>query len=297
MEQEKFTKIAVFGDGLSDMGQWGKLTNFKYPPASVGFYESRWTNGKTWVEYFADSLGLELTLKNNFAMGGATTGIYNINEPLKPLLGLDSTVALNGMLAQVQVYLASKPLIDDKTLCVLWAGGHDIGNYLEYGQPDLKQYPPASNYKAAIELLINTGVKHIFIGTMPDMGFTPMYFGTEKQQSASQLCTELNEGLMIITSEYSKKGINIYLFDGASVFAKVGQSLKDYGIEYTEAYLPYDIIDFTNPLAEPKKVIINKEKGLSPDQFMNWWAVSASANVHKIVSDEAVKFINLKNKK
>lgn len=294
MRQEKFTSIAVFGDGLSDMGQWGKLTNLKYPPASVGFYESRWTNGKTWVEYFADSLGLELTLKNNFAMGGATTGLYNINEPLKPLLGLDSTVALNGMLAQVQVYLASKPLIDDKTLCVLWAGGHDIGNYLEYGQPDLKQYPPASNYKAAIELLINSGVKHIFLGTMPDMGFTPMYFGTEKQQSASQLCKELNEGLKIIPSEYSKKGINIYLFDGASVFAKVGQNPKEYGIEFTDAYLPYDIIDFSNPLEEPTKSISNKEKGHNPDKFLNWWAVSASAKVHTIIANEAVEFIHSK---
>jgi phospholipase/lecithinase/hemolysin len=294
MDNKQFTSIAVFGDGLSDMGQWGKLTNFKYPPASVGFYESRWTNGKTWVEYFADSLGLELSLKNNFAMGGATTGLYNINEPLKPLLKLDSTVQLKGMLAQVQMYLTSNPKIDDKTLFVLWAGGHDISNYLEYGQPDLKQYPPASNYKAAIELLINSGAKHIFLGTMPDMGFTPMYFGTDKQQAASQLCTELNEGLKMIEAEYSKKGITIYLFDGASVFAKIGQNPKEYGIEYTEAYLPYDIIDFTNPLAEPTKKISNKEKELNPDVFMNWWAVSASAKVHKILSDEAINFIKSK---
>lgn len=294
MEQKQFTTIAVFGDGLSDMGQWGKLTNFKYPPASVGFYESRWTNGKTWVEYFTDSLGLELSLDNNFAMGGATTGLYNINEPLKPLLGLDSTIALNGMLAQVQKYLASKPKIDEQTLCVLWAGGHDIGNYLEYGQPDLKQYPPSENYRAAIDLLINAGVKNIFLGTMPDMGFTPMYFGTEKQQQASQLCNSLNEGLKNIEIEYSKKAINIYLFDGASVFAKVGQNPEEYGIEFTEAYLPYDIIDFSNPMTHPTKKIINKEKGLNPDLFMNWWAVSASAKVHTIIANEAVKFINSK---
>jgi phospholipase/lecithinase/hemolysin len=294
MKSGKFTSIAVFGDGLSDMGQWGKLTNFKYPPASVGFYESRWTNGKTWVEYFADSLGLKLSLENNFAMGGATTGLYNINEPLKPILGLDSTVTLKGMLAQVQSYLDSKPSIDDKTLCVLWAGGHDIGNYLEYGQPDLKQYPPAQNYKSAIELMINAGIKNIMIGTMPDMGFTPMYYGTEKQQNASQLCTDLNKGLNQLETDFSKNGVNIYLFDGASVFAKIGANPKSYGITYTEAYLPYDIIDFSNPLKEPTKEISNKTKGLNPDEFMNWWAVSASAKVHKIVAEEALKFINSK---
>jgi phospholipase/lecithinase/hemolysin len=294
MNQVKFTNIAVFGDGLSDMGQWGKLTNYKYPPASVGFFEGRWTNGKTWVEYLADSLGLKLSLENNFSMGGATTGLYNINEPFKPVLGLDSTVALKGMLAQVQSYLESKPSIDDKTLCVLWAGGHDIGNYLEYGEPNLKQYPPSQNYKEAIELLIKAGVKNIFLGTMPDMGFTPLYFGTEKQQSASQHCTDLNNGLKQIETEQSKNGVQIYLFDGAGLFAKFGTNPEGFGITYTEAYLPYDIIDFSNPLKSPIKEITNKTKGLNPDEFMNWWAVSASAKVHKIIAEEAVRFINSK---
>lgn len=294
MNQEKFTSIVVFGDGLSDMGQWGKLTNYKYPPASAGFFESRWTNGKTWVEYFADTLGLNLTLENNYAMGGATTGLYNINEPLKPLLGLDNSLALKGMLAQVQNHLQGKPSIDDKTLCVLWAGGHDIGNYLEYGQPDLKQNPPSQNYSVAVELLVKAGIKHIIIGTMPDMGYTPMYFGTEKQQNASQLCTDLNNGLKQLETDFSKNGVIIYLYDGASVFANIGTNTKSYGITYTEAYLPYDIIDFSNPLKEPAKEITNKTIGVNPDEFMNWWAVSASAKVHKIVAEEAIKFINSK---
>lgn len=106
MKQEKFKSIVVFGDGLNDMGKWGKLTNYKYPPAEVGFLESRWTNGKVWVELFADSLGLPISLENNYAMGGATTGLYNINEPLKPALKLDEKTQLLGMLAQVQTYLA-----------------------------------------------------------------------------------------------------------------------------------------------------------------------------------------------
>lgn len=294
MKQEKFAGIVVFGDGLNDMGQWGKLTNFKYPPASVGFYESRWTNGKVWVEHFAEGLGLPISLENNFAMGGATTGLYNINEPLKPLLGLDSTAQLKGMLAQVQTFLASNPKMDEKTLFVLWAGGHDIGNYLEYGQPDLAQYPPANNYKQAIELLVKVGAKNIFVGTMPDMGYSPGYFGTDKQAKASELCQNLNKGLQEIETSFKNSEVKFYLFDGAAVFTKVGMNPTEYGIKYTEAYLPYDIIDFTNPLAEPNKTITNKEKGLNPDEFMNWWAVSASAKVHKIIADEAVKFINSK---
>jgi phospholipase/lecithinase/hemolysin len=295
MEAKKFDNIVVFGDGLNDMGRWGKLTNYQYPPASHGFYESRWTNGKVWIEHFADSLGLALSLDNNYAMGGATTGLFNINEPLRSLLELDSTVQLSGMLAQVQTYLASNPKISEKSLLVLWAGGHDIGNYLEYGQPDLQQYPPEANYKQAIELLIKAGAKHIFIGTMPDMGYSPGYFGTDKQAKASGLCQNLNKGLDEIEKTYENTDVRIYKFDGAGVFTKIGMNPAEYGIKYTDAYLPMEIINFMKPLEKTNVAIPNKEKGLNPDEFMNWWAVSASAKVHKIIADEAVKFIHSKN--
>jgi phospholipase/lecithinase/hemolysin len=199
------------------------------------------------------------------------------------------------MLTQVQTYLTSNLKISEKSLFVLWAGGHDIGNYLEYGQPDLQQYPPAANYKQAIELLIKAGAKHIFIGTMPDMGYSPGYFSTDKQAKASELCQNLNKGLDEIEKTYKNTDVRIYKFDGAGVFTKTSMNPAEYGIKYTDAYLPMDIINFMKPLEKTNVTIPNKEKGLNPDEFMNWWAVSASAKVHKIIADEAVKFIHSKN--
>lgn len=291
MNKLQLANIVVFGDGLNDMGKWGKLTNFKYPPAEVGFYESRWTNGKVWVEHFAESLNLPISLENNYAMGGATTGLYNINEPLKQALQIDEKTPLLGMLAQVQTYLSINQEIDDKTLIVLWAGGHDIGNFLEYGQPDLAQFPPAGNYKQSVELLIKAGARNIFVGTMPDMGYSPGYFGTDKQAKASQLCQDLNKGLDDIEKTYQNTDVKFYKFDGAAVFTKVGMNPNEYGIKYIEAYLPMDIINFMKPLEKTNVSILNKDKGLNPDEFMNWWAISASAKVHKIIADEAVKFL------
>lgn len=290
--KSKFTSIVVFGDGLSDMGKWGEITNYKYPPANKGFYESRWTNGKVWIEHIAERLNLPLSLENNFAIGGATTGTYNINEPLRKALQLDEDIELNGMLSQVQNYLSIKPTINESTLFTLWAGGHDIGSFLDYGQPDLEKYPPSGNYKLAIELLIKAGAKHIMIGTMPDMGFTPAYFGTPNQQKASKLCKDLNEGLEKIFNSYKNSDVKFYKIDGAKIFAEVGANPKKYGFSYTEPYLPFEVIDFTNPLKETTTVIQNKEKKLNPDEFMNWWAVSASAKMHEIISDEAIKVLN-----
>lgn len=290
MNHPSISSIVVFGDGLNDMGQWGHLTNFQYPPAHIGFLESRWTNGKVWVEHFAEGLGLPISLRNNFAMGGATTGTYNINEPLRQALKLAPEVKLRGMLAQVQDYVAENPTLSSSALYVLWAGGHDIGNYLEYGQPDLTQYPPAGNYEYAINLLVKAGAKNILVGTMPDMGFSPGYFGTPKQAQASQLCQELNDGLRRIATQYNASDVKFMVFDGADVFTKVGMNPAAYGIQYVEAYLPMDIIDFTNPLQPAKVAIPNQEKGQNPDMFMNWWAVSASAKVHKILGEEALRF-------
>lgn len=290
--KSKFTSIVVFGDGLSDMGKWGKITNYQYPPANKGFYESRWTNGKVWIEHVAERLHLPLSLENNFAMGGATTGTYNINEPLRKALQLGEDIELNGMLAQVQNYLSMKPTIEENTLFTLWAGGHDIGSYLDYGQPDLEKYPLSENYKLAIELLVKAGAKHIMIGTMPDMGYTPVYFGTPNQEKASKLCKDLNEGLDKIIQSYKKSEVKIYKLDGAKIFAKVGLSPKEFGFSHTTAYLPLEVIDFNNPLSDSIISMPNKEKGLNPDEFMNWWAVSASAKMHEIISDEAIKVLN-----
>jgi len=288
---QKIAKIIVFGDGLSDMGKWGKLTNYKYPPASKGFYESRWTNGKVWIELVAEKLAIPISPENNFAMGGATTSTYNINEPLRNALQLNDDVKLEGMLAQVQTYLSKNPKIDEKTMFTLWAGGHDIGSFLDYGQPDLEKFPPSENYKLAIEFLVKAGAKKIMVGTMPDMGFTPVYFGTPHQEKASKLCKDLNDGLENIINSYANSDVKIYKIDGAKIFAEVRTNPKKYGFNYTEPYLPFEVIDFANPLKETTIAIPNKEKGLNPDEFMNWWAVSASGKMHKIIAEEALKII------
>ena len=227
-------------------------------------------------------------------MGGATTGQYNINEALRDALKLDRTVPLPGMLSQVQNYLDTQPAINEQTLFVLWAGGHDIGNYLDYSQPDLAKYPPAGNYRAAVEMLIAAGAKQFLLGTMPDMGFTPVYYGTDKQSLASELCNNLNIGLRSIQSEYSSKGIQLILLDGARVFAEVGANPAKFGFTHTDAYLPFNIIDFAQPLTNTNIPVPNKEQGLNPDVFMNWWAVSASAQMHRIIATEALSVLKQK---
>jgi phospholipase/lecithinase/hemolysin len=73
------SRIVAFGDSLSDGGFFGRLTANRYPP-SPPVFESRWTNGPTWVEVMAAHSGSRLDAKDNHAQGGATTGRFNITR-------------------------------------------------------------------------------------------------------------------------------------------------------------------------------------------------------------------------
>lgn len=81
----------------------------------------------------------------------------------------------------------------------------------------------------------------------------------------------------------------MYFFDCAAVFQKVGLNPMNFGFTSIAAFLPNEIIDFTNPLSSVEIPIPNKETGLNPNKFMNWWALSASAAMHTIIAEEAFK--------
>lgn len=291
----QFSNIIVFGDGLSDMGKFGELTNFQYPP-SPPFYQGRWTNGPTWIEMLAEKINVPLTAENNYAMGGATTGSYNINEPLRSALGLSREAELFGLQAQIDKVLTATPKLDSTALYVVWAGGHDYGSFLEYGQPDIKQYPPVANIQYALIRLINAGAHTIMVGDLPDLGATPAYAGTEKATLATSLIQEFNDSLRTMLKDLeSGTGAVIIHLEAASFFQDVFAKPAHYGLKnITESYLPFDYIDFSNPLKTPELTIPNREKGLNPDEFAFWWGISASRRIHELIAERGVKALNVK---
>jgi phospholipase/lecithinase/hemolysin len=280
-----YSKIVVFGDGLSDGGFFGRLTGNRYPP-SPPFHEGRWTNGPTWVEVLAAQSGWPLDPKDNHAQGGATTGHFNINAPLKAALGVPADVAIVGVLAQIERTVAMSGSIDPRALHVVWAGGHDIGAYLDYGQPDLRAQPPAQNIRAGLERLRAAGARHVLLGTLPDLGATPAYAGTPKAAEASRLTREYNEGLARAAAELRAAGLQVTLLDGAAAFARAGKQAQALGIRHFDrAYLSDDYIDFAQPLAPAKPL----PAGRDPGEYFSFWAVAASAKVHRVIAQSALE--------
>lgn len=278
-----YSKIVVFGDGLSDAGHFGRLTGNRYPP-SPPFQEGRWTNGPTWVEHLARLSGWPLAAADNHAQGGATTGANNINEPLRAALGLGANASIQGVTAQIEAATPTGTALDPKALYVVWAGGHDIGAYLEAGQPDIKAHPPAENIRAGLQRLARAGARHVLLGTLPDLGAAPGYAGTPKAAEATALTQAFNRGLGALVQPLREAGLTVTLLDAGQAFGHAGQEAAARGIRrFDEAYLPMDFVDFQRPLAPAKPLPAGREAG----EFFSFWAVSASAKVHEVIGQVA----------
>lgn len=282
-----YSKLVVFGDGLSDQGRFFALTDGRYPP-SPPFLRGRWTNGPTWVERLARLAGLPLSADDNLAQGGATTGAYNLNEALRAALELDASAPIRGVLTQVD-HCVARGALDPAALYVIWAGGHDLGAYLDVGQPDLKGHPPEENVRRAVRTLAQAGARHFFVGNMPDLAGTPGYVGTPKAERARELVDAYNHGLRRVARALrDDEGLDVIEFDGAAAFADIAARAAEHGIQHLhESFLPLDAIDFAAPRAGARPLPADRQ-GQDPDAYFSFWAVSAGRRVHALLADAAL---------
>ncbi|KAJ2779506.1 hypothetical protein H4R18_003987 [Coemansia javaensis] len=80
-------RLLVFGESLVDPGNLYTFIAHLFP--SAPYYQGRWSNGPTFVEYLAD---LQCRSMENYAFAGATTNNGNITAlPVKGLVQMPST--------------------------------------------------------------------------------------------------------------------------------------------------------------------------------------------------------------
>jgi outer membrane lipase/esterase len=114
------TSLVFFGDSFIDSGNLGLILGSAGRPF---FPSGRASDGPVWSELLATALGrpndgrASLLGGNNYAVGGATTGTFNVT------LG-NST----GLLSQVNGYVAAPPAPSAGRMAVIAAGGNDFIN-------------------------------------------------------------------------------------------------------------------------------------------------------------------------
>ena len=242
----KFSKLYVFGDSLSDIGNIysvTKATNSIDPsititPPSPPYDNGRFSNGPIWVEDLASELGLTLipstqllvgssvtsslqinynyggaTASNSvdFAFGGAESGTSNIGGSQLP-----------GVLTEVQSFTNDLKIAhqsaDSNALYIVWAGGFNDYNSKTYSNPD----EPTTNIVQAVTSLYGAGARNILVPNISDLGKTP-YAATSSSASAkylTQLSQKHNAELetKLKNLPQTLAGINIIYLDQSSLF-------------------------------------------------------------------------------
>jgi len=229
-----YSSVTFFGDSLTDGGYFKKATEALGHPQS-GQYTTNPDN--TWATPFAESLGLnsventydeatgqQTTTGNNYAIGGARSGIDLQHDKYKDTTG--KPLPVYSTHSQVDRYLADKN-IDSKGLYTVWTGANDLFAVV-------KDVPNASNIISAavsdevatVKKLHDNGANYIVVPNIPDVGLTPNFVGTPLATFGTGLVNQYNEALY---SGMKNTGANVIPLDTFSLVQQVAANPAAYG--------------------------------------------------------------------
>ncbi|NJQ98442.1 MAG: SGNH/GDSL hydrolase family protein [Hydrococcus sp. CSU_1_8] len=281
-----FQKMFVFGDSLSDTGNFLNLTGGALP--NQPFYSpGRFSNGDVWVDYLADKLKLSDTNVTNFALGGATTGSNNVGLPGTPA-GLEQQIdtftgALGGQSA------------DPNALYIVWAGSND---YL--GRFTTNPAEPVGNLSDAINTLVASGARNILVPNLPDLGKTPLGRSLDPNTTfaLNSLTTQHNKNLNSLLSRLSRTYpkieilflLMLILYLSSFLLTHKFTMIDDDDDEenrfrfanVTNGCTNTNLYDPTTPLDPSKLTICDR-----PETYLFWDSVHPTTTAHKLIADSA----------
>ena len=229
-----YSSVTFFGDSLTDGGYFKKATEALGHPQS-GQYTTNPDN--TWATPFAESLGLnsvqntydeatgqQMTTGNNYAIGGARSGIDLQHDKYEDTTG--KPLPVYSTRSQVDRYLADKN-IDSKGLYTVWTGANDLFAVVS-------DVPNASNIissavsdeVATVKKLHDNGANYIVVPNIPDVGLTPNFVGTPLATFGTDLVKQYNEALY---SGVKNTGANVIPLDTFSLVQQVAANPTAYG--------------------------------------------------------------------
>lgn len=182
-------KIVVFGDSLSDNGNFYEHMKKRFPTAP--YYEGRFSNGPVWIEHVSSAKQAELL---DYAYGGA--GVLDPEE--------DPDSAMFNLHQEVSNYLsANNDKADDESLYTIWIGAN---NYLS--MPEDTDYTlkiVLGGIKNEMRRLVEKGGKHFLIVNLPDLGMAPMAYDYEANDALSVLSIDHNTLLRDAVTEFQNE--------------------------------------------------------------------------------------------
>lgn len=271
----QFSDLYVFGDSLSDVGQFSALTGGLVPPASLGYFNGRFSNGPNWVDYLAAELGVSSSTQTNFAIGGASTGTQNSSIPGFPALQ-----------QEIAGFTQAVPQADPTALYVIWAGSNDYLGTIGQTNPAI----PVGNIDQAILALTQVGAKDILVVNLPNLGLAPLVSaeGPAVANAAAALSqahnTLLAQSIASLSSQLSPQGVTLIPFDVNTVLSGAVANPAQYGFtNVTDPCLANSPLFFS---AGTISVCSN------PNEYLFWDSLHPTTAADQIVADAAFKTIS-----
>ncbi|HEY9735005.1 MAG TPA: SGNH/GDSL hydrolase family protein [Trichocoleus sp.] len=277
-EAAQFSQLYVFGDSLSDIGNFFAATGNQLPPPQLGYFQGRFTNGPLWVDYLAPQLGLTSDRQTNFAFPGATTGVRNTTDPRLPALQ-----------QQIAGFIQAAPQVDPNGLYVVWAGANDYTR----GGGETNPAIPVGNLTSAIQALAGSGARNILVPNLPDLGQVPLFQGRGPEEAAAATALTVGPtGHNVLLSQAVSQlrsqlgpNVNLTLLDVGALFSDLVSNPSQFGFTNTE-----DACLFPSPLLSglpqvPITICSN------PNEYIFWDSLHPSTRTHQILADEAAEVL------
>ncbi|GAB4365993.1 MAG: hypothetical protein Kow00121_02970 [Elainellaceae cyanobacterium] len=256
-------RIFVFGDSLSDTGNFFAATGALFPP-SPPYFNGRFSNGPLAVETLARRLGLSVTPETNFASGGARTGRENISDT--------DVLKLGGLLDQVDRFarIVGSGGANPNALYFVWIGRNDF--------PDRPADPIAAvnqaveNVKAAVTRLADLGAKNIVVVQNPNFGRTPLSLQAGLFDPLTNITLDFNQGLRTaLTPLERNSGLNLILTNLFPLGETIAQNPSGFG--------------FSNVIESYLRDLIPVDPTIDPNQFFFWDQVHPTSRGHDIFAN------------
>lgn len=249
---ERFTRLVVFGDSLSDTGNLFAATHGALPP-SPPYFQGRFSNGPLWVDFLAAELAVSV---DNFAIAGALTGHANENDT--------ASVKFGGLLDEIAAFVRLHPAgVDPNALYVVWAGANDFRS----APSPATILPALTNLVTAVQTLRALGARDILVPNMPDLGVTPAGLASGFSSQLTALSAAFNAAL---TATFTVLDLNVTLAEVFGLVDTVVAQPSEFGFT-----------DVTTPCLNTMTFSVCA----NPDQHLFWDPIHPTTRGHEILAD------------
>lgn len=233
-----YTSLYVFGDSSADMGNAFSISG-RVAPVSPPYAAGRYSNGRVWVEYLAEALGVPSPQPSrhggtNYAVGGAQTGSTRFHAATE----IDLPTQLDN-------FLASGAAPDDGALFVLAIGGNDVMDIATHARGQtwasleaaLRQV--AQNQADFLASIARAGARRLVVTNLADPSLAPhiRVQGPAVQHIAQVVAARYNAILADLLGDGSRPdGLSITLVDLATQETAIVADPARYG--FTDVITP-----------------------------------------------------------